>query len=402
MAKSQLIKIFYITHTQTDVNLDGATRDLFLIASSLNRSLFEPVFLTPTPGLISPFLRKAKIKEINVPMWKTTKTVHAVSFSDYFIKTLCTGFSLMHIFNIEKPQIAHVNCNVNFWGAFIPKLVNIPVLWHIREYIENDRENRTYCSFFQSFSTRVFTTARHNKQHLIEGGVSKRKIRIIPSSLEIKPLNYGRMQRLRKHIFRRFSIPLHVKIVGFVGRIRRDKGIREFIEMAAAVSNVYPEVLFLIFGSFELSSEDFGKEIKYLISTRGINDKVIFMGTFAQTEEIYSCLDILVTPFTRIEPFGRVITEAMERGIPVVSFDRGGPSEIIKHEKTGILVPHGNMKALMKAVLDLINNPDKRREISCRARKDAVKRFDIKKLSITYRKIYQDILKKNDYFGHYK
>lgn len=63
---------------------------------------------------------------------------------------------------------------------------------------------------------------------------------------------------------------------------------------------------------------------------------------------------------SRFEGFGMVIIEAMQCGVPVVSFDcPKGPSEIISHNVDGLLIENGNTEKLANGMIELIENKEK-------------------------------------------
>lgn len=83
---------------------------------------------------------------------------------------------------------------------------------------------------------------------------------------------------------------------------------------------------------------------------------------------------------SRFEGFGMVIVEAMQCGVPVVSFDcPKGPAEIISNNIDGILVENGDVDAFADALIELIGNEEKRRQLAENALVN-VKRFEIENI----------------------
>ena len=73
-------------------------------------------------------------------------------------------------------------------------------------------------------------------------------------------------------------------------------------------------------------------------------------------QELGKCRAMLMTP-RWVEAFGNVAIEALACGVPVISYRRGGPAEIIQDGKTGFLVEPDNVNGLVNAIarLDTIN-----------------------------------------------
>jgi glycosyltransferase involved in cell wall biosynthesis len=67
-------------------------------------------------------------------------------------------------------------------------------------------------------------------------------------------------------------------------------------------------------------------------------------------------VSVLVLPSVVPETFGRVLVEAMAAGVPCISTDFGGQSEVIEHEKTGLLVPGFDAKAISNAIVRLLGD----------------------------------------------
>jgi glycosyltransferase involved in cell wall biosynthesis len=92
------------------------------------------------------------------------------------------------------------------------------------------------------------------------------------------------------------------------------------------------------------------------------NGKVKFLGWRDDVAEIMQIFDIFVLPSLN-EGMGRVLVEAMAAGKPVVASKVGGIPDLVKDEKTGLLVPPGDEHALANAIMRLANNPSEARRM---------------------------------------
>jgi glycosyltransferase involved in cell wall biosynthesis len=136
------------------------------------------------------------------------------------------------------------------------------------------------------------------------------------------------------------------------------KGYPHFVELAKAIRATDPSVRFrilnhvgdqLIEGTPHLTHEQLARELTsvYLSVVPGLWD----------------------------EPFGLVIAETMAAGRPVVSYDGGGIPEVIENGVSGVLVPRGDLKRLVQAVVDLLGDESAWRRMGAAARERVVSHF---------------------------
>jgi len=149
----------------------------------------------------------------------------------------------------------------------------------------------------------------------------------------------------KSRIRHRLEINQDELVLGFVGRIVRDKGVVELIESWKILRKEFPALHLLIIGSFE-SRDSVPADTKGFLQ----NDPRIHL--VAQTQEIpeyYREIDICVLPTYR-EGLPNVLLEAAAMECPVVATQVPGCVDVVVEGKTGMLVPARDSSALTDAL----------------------------------------------------
>lgn len=148
-----------------------------------------------------------------------------------------------------------------------------------------------------------------------------------------------------------------------VGRLDEVKGFMRLIRIWSKVLETSDTVLKIV-GDGEQRAA-----LEAEISRLGLEDKVILTGSMsheAVLAEMKRSLIYVMTSFTEGFPF--VLIEAMSQGLPALAYDvRVGPEAIIENGKSGFLVLDNDETAFVERALLLLNNDDKRDEMSKQA-----------------------------------
>lgn len=160
--------------------------------------------------------------------------------------------------------------------------------------------------------------------------------------------------------------------IGTIGNIRRVKGHDVLIKAASMLSAHCPGASFSIAG--EVLEPDYFQELQTLVQEMGLAERFRFVGGVADLRAYLATCDLFVLP-SRSEGFSNAIVEAMASGLPVVATDVGGNAEAVLDGVTGRVVPTDDPAALSEAMMDLISNPGKAREMGAAGRKRVVDEF---------------------------
>lgn len=167
------------------------------------------------------------------------------------------------------------------------------------------------------------------------------------------------------------QLPSNGKVVGFVGRFTRDKGIVELLGAFEQLLKSMPDLHLLLVGMFEEGdpvSEDVVNRIKS-------HPQITVTGFVADTAPYYHVMDIFAFPSYR-EGLPNAPLEAAMAGIPTVGFRATGVVDVILDGKTGMIVPTRSDTALAAALLPLLLNDSLRQSMGRAAQTWVINNYD--------------------------
>jgi D-inositol-3-phosphate glycosyltransferase len=190
------------------------------------------------------------------------------------------------------------------------------------------------------------------------------------------------------------------RLILFVGRIERLKGIDTLIRAMGLVLQRHPEwkshvALSIIGGAPDDSPAVRSAEMERLRALRselGLTDLVAFLGAKSQDTlpYYYSAAEMVVVP-SHYESFGMVALEAMSCGTPVIASKVGGLSLIVQDGVTGYLVPEKDAPSLANQIELLLSKPNLGRDIGVQAAEWA-HRFRWPNIATRITEIYDEVL----------
>lgn len=144
------------------------------------------------------------------------------------------------------------------------------------------------------------------------------------------------------------------QLLSLVARGTRLKNHAGFIRLIAGLRAQGINAAGLLVGGFSVRRQHYRRELEQLCQELGVTDSIIFLGDRQDVRELMSVSDLIVNISTKAEAFGRTLVEALALGRPVLSWDRGGASEILAQVYPTGAVPADDEAQLLQRAMALL------------------------------------------------
>ncbi len=282
----------------------------------------------------------------------------------------------------NKPRVWHARRNVEMLlGLFLKHVLrhNYKMLFTSA----SQRKHSTYTKFLINRMDRIIATSNAGAAYL------EHEADVVYHGINTESFSPTQNKQALKE---KLDLPTE-RLIGCFGRIRHQKGTDAFIDTMIELLPKHPEWKAIILGRATEQHQGFLSEQKKNIADAGLTDSILFSGEVPvdQIAEYYSALDLFIAP-QRWEGFGLTPLEAMACGVPVVATTVGAFPEIVTEDKAGYLIPPGDIPAMVKATLKLMENDTRLTEFSKNARAHMEENFDISVEANHLVEIYREML----------
>lgn len=379
------MKICFFPHFSFS-NRDGATLSMYNIIDELLDRGVEVVVVLPNKNNLEERLKDSRIDFVYVPMYSMRMTIDKLTPASrvkfgikYLHNQSCVG-KIAKLLKDKNIDCIHINGLDSSVGAKVAKKLNIPYVWHIRAFIEEDL-GKKLCRQAETYKLAKESDAVIG----ISKDIRKKFEKDFGRSVEV--VYNGIPQK-------KYDIPDHEIFKGdnirllLAGRISVQKGQIVAIKAIETLKKKGVEnVSLTLVGQGE--TKEYMQKVKDYIAEYQLGQIVTVK---EHTDDLLSLRrehDIGLTCSQR-EAFGRVTVENMMAGLLVIGANSGGTPEIITDGENGYLYEVDDHNSLSDVIKKAVDNVSESRAVAKRGYEHSISKYSIKRVVDEVMKIYQD------------
>lgn len=232
-----------------------------------------------------------------------------------------------------------------------------------------------------SRTTRLIGNSQSTAEFYRQQGFPTGRLVVIPNGIDLADVPVVSREEARRSL----GLSAAAHVVTYVGRLARQKRVRDLIWAFELIRVMEDEVIFLIVGD---GPEREGLE--RFASTLGISERVRFLGHRSDATALLPASDLfwLASDF---EGLSNSIMEAMAAGLPVVVSDIPPNRELVVHDTTGYVVPVGDRAAFAQYARKLLVDRELAARMGQAARERIETEFGVSKMVDAYADLYRQV-----------
>ncbi|HNQ51258.1 MAG TPA: glycosyltransferase [Candidatus Omnitrophota bacterium] len=368
--------ILYIADTGRTIG--GGEISLLNLLESLDRERVRPVVCVPGEGDWS-----SRVREMNIPVHLFTYKRVANPFN--LTATAAAVRAVRDIIRRESIDLVHTNATggIVAVAGIACLLEKKPLVSHIR---------LVYTGFFQDIC-QAFLSA---KIIIISRRLGRKKSFMFfqrKLALVYNGVNMARFSpdAARADLRKSLGIPGDAFVAGAAGAYTPGKGFEYLIKAAGILKQKIPGMRILVAGFQPAERARYVERLERQARKAGVEETIRFLGKCEDMAAFFKAVDVFVFP-SLIDPFGRVLIEAIACSKPIVSFATGGAPEIIEDGKTGWLVRPRDHKAFAEKVV-FFQDREAALRFGAAGYERCERMFGIAAHAVAVQKVYLEVLK---------
>jgi glycosyltransferase involved in cell wall biosynthesis len=369
------LSIAFLSHVASQQAPTGAERSLALLAAGMRRRGHRVLVVVPGPWSLAAELRGAGVELLCEPARACWLSYHDPRpWPEAWVRWLRWAWPQAAVRRIARrlgewqAEVVHVNCLPHLRGAAAGRRAGLPVVWHLREILPPGPRRRWLAARLARDADALLAVSEAVARWLAEEGLAGRS-RVVHNG--VAPTRAVEQPPAAR---RALGLPEEGVYFGLFGQLTRHKGALSFVEAGRRVLEREPQARFVLAGP---GPPGFRSEVQQALAATERSARFHLLPAQPGSERLLAAADVVCLATLTPDPFPRAVLEAMAAGKPVVAFDSGGTSEMLRDGETGLLVRAGDVDGLARAFLRLAADPSSRETMGRAGRQRARAEFSV-------------------------
>ncbi|MBI5201362.1 MAG: glycosyltransferase family 4 protein [Elusimicrobia bacterium] len=381
-----------VAHLVTRLDLGGAQQNTLYTASHLDPARFDVDVLCGPGGMLDDEARRLAVRpERPFRLEFLPELVRDVSPVDDFRAFLRLTVRLRE----TRPHVVHTHSSkAGILGRLAAKAAGVPAILHTYHgFGFHDRQRPAVKAFYVGLerlcvaaSDWTLFVSEDNRRYAEPLGLAKAgRCSILRSGVKLSELPAKLEDRGKKKA--ELGCGMHKPLVSSIGNLKPQKNPEGFVRVAAKCLARIPDARFLFVGDGELRSR-----VEAQVIAAGLHGKVLFPGWRRDTAEILAASDVFALT-SHWEGLPRALVEAMKSGLACVAYATDGVRDLLRDGENGRLVEADDEAAMAERIVELLESPEKARELGRKAAASIGKEFDIDAMVRAQESLYTSLLR---------
>lgn len=365
--ESKIPILFVISNAE----FSGAERQLLLLASHLDKTKFEPeVCCMEGEGTFTDAVKETKLP---LHIIRRKRSIDLKRFISLFKLIRKRKYQIVHSFTWSANQYARLSrlfANFNLISGERGRdleLINL--------------ENLVDKLFSPMSDYIVFNSVKQHDKYAMRMLLRKIPLRTIYNGIDIKNFQSPASMIMKRLL----GLGSKERLIGTVGNFTAHKNFDMFINVCEKMISLKSDVHFVAIGD--------GREKAYykeIIHRKGLEEKLSLIGRREDIEKLLSEFDLFLLTSTW-EGMPNVIMEAMASGVPVISTNVDGCSELIQDSVNGFLVNSNDIDCMVSKIMLLLEDSDLQKKVIQNGLQTIQSKFSLEKMVNAYETLYLNL-----------
>lgn len=320
-----------------------------------------------------------------IPLQDSKKLKTSLKQIKKIIRNVIAIYEIAQVINREGIDIVHNNTSYGYVGAVAALHSQTPLIWHIREFLEEDQGN---CIWRKKNGYKLVNRA--DRIILISNGLYKKYSKLLnPQKLTVVHNGIDPQVFIQENHIIFNTDTIHFLIVGGINEGKRQEDIVQ--ACLNLLTQGFNQFVLIIAGNNQTA---YASKIIERVKKAGAEKYIKIIGPVNNPETLYVQTDITFMCSTS-EAFGRVTVEAMLSGSLVIGARSAGTVDIIQDGETGLLYQPGDIDDLISKIMFAIHHPDVVRQIAKTGQSTALKCFTASRNAEAVNNIYHSVMEEH-------